>query len=323
VTDANWMSATDLPKGDRTPRLFAVPQTSLKEQLKKPVRRWGYPVLNAVRTRQLAKLYASRVPFRVDLWLLGQRGNDYEAHRRYVNARLPVAGTSILVDGCGTGSDLPSWFQYHPKRITGVDYFDYSRAWSLMKAQASVEAPQTGIDFHQGDIAKLPFAESTFDIVASDAVLEHVSNLPGVIAEAERVLRPGGVFYSCWGALWNCFGGDHISGHDGVLVNGFNHLLLSKEEYDAYLASWGPYEHDADDGRTWVMNGLFSYLKAAEYVECISRHFDVCRTEIIIDPRAVEFMERFPEKARVLRERVANPMDLLIAGMTMVGVKRR
>jgi len=41
---------------------------------------------------------------------------------------------------------------------------------------------------------RLPFADCTFDAVVCSEVLEHVEDPDAVIAEASRVLRPGGVF---------------------------------------------------------------------------------------------------------------------------------
>jgi SAM-dependent methyltransferase len=41
---------------------------------------------------------------------------------------------------------------------------------------------------------QLPFAEASFNSSISNSVLEHVSNLAGVLAEIGRVLKPGGPF---------------------------------------------------------------------------------------------------------------------------------
>lgn len=43
------------------------------------------------------------------------------------------------------------------------------------------------------DAAHLPFAETCFDVVICAELLEHVQDPPQVLAEAQRVLRPGGV----------------------------------------------------------------------------------------------------------------------------------
>lgn len=49
--------------------------------------------------------------------------------------------------------------------------------------------------YRVSDIQALPYDEATFDYVVSVCVIEHVPDLQAVLAEAARVLRPGGRFY--------------------------------------------------------------------------------------------------------------------------------
>lgn len=44
------------------------------------------------------------------------------------------------------------------------------------------------------DISHLPFRNNVFDIVTANMVVEHVENPAVLLAEVNRVLRPGGVF---------------------------------------------------------------------------------------------------------------------------------
>ncbi|HYF28651.1 MAG TPA: class I SAM-dependent methyltransferase [Baekduia sp.] len=46
---------------------------------------------------------------------------------------------------------------------------------------------------HVADMRDLPFADATFDAVLSVQSVEHVPDAPRVVAEAARVLKPGGV----------------------------------------------------------------------------------------------------------------------------------
>jgi ubiquinone/menaquinone biosynthesis C-methylase UbiE len=45
----------------------------------------------------------------------------------------------------------------------------------------------------QGDIAKLPFQDNTFDLVTSNMVFEHLQEPESQLAEVCRILRPGGL----------------------------------------------------------------------------------------------------------------------------------
>jgi SAM-dependent methyltransferase len=49
----------------------------------------------------------------------------------------------------------------------------------------------------QADATSLPFGEGTFGSVICSELLEHVSFPPAVLAEAHRVLRPGGTLLVC------------------------------------------------------------------------------------------------------------------------------
>lgn len=63
-------------------------------------------------------------------------------------------------------------------------------------ASARAHAQQSGLDiaYDVGTGEALPYVNGEFDIVVCVDVLEHVSDLPRVLAQVSRVLRPGGVF---------------------------------------------------------------------------------------------------------------------------------
>jgi SAM-dependent methyltransferase len=87
----------------------------------------------------------------------------------------------VLENGCGVGIYLKHLAAYAGE-ITGLEY-DFDRA---------VEARQssTGVVCAAGE--HLPFPDSSFDLILSHEVLEHVQNDRQAVKEIARLLRSGG-----------------------------------------------------------------------------------------------------------------------------------
>ncbi len=303
-----------LPLSDYTPEDFALPATSVTERLKAPVRRYLYPVYNLLVHRWLTRKYRD-CALRPDRWLWGNRGNDYARNRLRVDRFLPLAGKDILVVGCGSGRDVVSWLPYHPVRLVAVDYLNYDGAWRCMREFVQAQYPATTLDFRQADITNLSqFPNASFDVVGSDAVFEHVTDIGSALQEIYRLLRPGGILYASYGPLWQCWGGDHISGFDGIAA-GYNHLLLEPEAYRQYLDE--P-RRKANCNSLYADHGLFSYLRAADYLAALAdAGFDRLFCGIIIEPKAVRCLKAHPK----LKERLCKlyaEMDLIMDGMTVI-----
>lgn len=101
--------------------------------------------------------------------------------------RLSITpGVRILDIGCGTGELLKAILErYRDVFITGVD---------LSREMLRVAAEKLGsTDFvAHADAHHLPFADSTFDIVASVSAFHYLHTPADVLVEARRVLKPGG-----------------------------------------------------------------------------------------------------------------------------------
>jgi ubiquinone/menaquinone biosynthesis C-methylase UbiE len=101
----------------------------------------------------------------------------------------------VLEVGCGTGPVtrvLATW----PKvgEVVGVDPSPY-----LVERARILGSDVPNLVFEVGDGKSLGFKEASFDVVVLHTVLTHVLGPEALLAEAHRVLRPGGWLAVCDG----------------------------------------------------------------------------------------------------------------------------
>lgn len=113
-----------------------------------------------------------------------------EGKARWLRAFLKKRGLTVtraLDIGCGVGLLHPYLRDFVPS-LVGVD----------LSADAIAQAGRhnAGNTYHAYDGVRLPFSEAAFDLVLAVTVMHHVppAQWPHFVAEARRVLRPGGVF---------------------------------------------------------------------------------------------------------------------------------
>jgi SAM-dependent methyltransferase len=105
-----------------------------------------------------------------------------------VLSRVPREGVRKVLDlGCGQGNTSRLLAAQFPgAEVTGIEY-DAS-----LVSHARTQSKNPRVRFEQGDAAKLPFPEESFDLVFTRYLLVHVPEPDHVIGEMFRVLRPGG-----------------------------------------------------------------------------------------------------------------------------------
>ncbi len=93
----------------------------------------------------------------------------------------------VLEVGAGTGLNLP----YYPRRVAALVLAEPDRH---MRARLSRRAAASAIPVTISDApaSPLPFADASFDGVVMTLVLCTVGDVVGALAEARRVLAPGG-----------------------------------------------------------------------------------------------------------------------------------
>jgi 2-polyprenyl-6-hydroxyphenyl methylase/3-demethylubiquinone-9 3-methyltransferase len=89
---------------------------------------------------------------------------------------------AVLVDlGCGAGLLAP--------HVRGKGYLHVGVDLVVSGLE---QAAAHGVLPVLADVRVLPFADGYADVVCAGEILEHVSDWPAVVAEASRILRPGG-----------------------------------------------------------------------------------------------------------------------------------
>lgn len=107
--------------------------------------------------------------------------------------RLPLGTARTVLDlGCGTGAAARAVAR-RPEfggRITGVDLSPHLVAAG--RRLAAEEGLSDRIAFRVGDSQALDEPDAAFDVVIAHTLLNHVPEPESVLAEAARVVRPGG-----------------------------------------------------------------------------------------------------------------------------------
>jgi len=117
---------------------------------------------------------------------------------------IPIEDSSILDIGCGDGGRTAYYGMKGALSVVGIDS-DLSR---LKRAKLFCHKRGLGhkVFFSEASSHKLPFNESSFDVIVMTDVMEHVSEPLETLLEAKRVLRPGGKLFISHGCYYTPFG---------------------------------------------------------------------------------------------------------------------
>lgn len=101
---------------------------------------------------------------------------------------VPAATGRVLEYGCGGGLNLSF---YNPQAVTHLTGIDPHAELLHRTDTASAHAP-IPIETHRGIAEELPFPAASFDTVVTTFTLCSVQDPAAALAEARRVLAPGG-----------------------------------------------------------------------------------------------------------------------------------
>lgn len=110
--------------------------------------------------------------------------------RRLVRAAAVEPGDRVLDVACGTGVVARTAARrVGPSgAVTGVDI----NRDMLATARQAADDVTPPIDWHEADVAALPFADDTFDVVLCEEALQFFADRVAALREMRRVAAPGG-----------------------------------------------------------------------------------------------------------------------------------
>lgn len=154
---------------------------------------WPEPLHGAARIRHLYQLFANErsdpAPF---YRYLASEAICWLTENGHV-----IEGTRLLDLGSGPGHYSQAF------EAAGAEVIEIELDQSEMRSEGRVVI---------GDATRIPLRDASVDAIFSSNMLEHVAAGPlPVLAEAERVLKPGGWFYLSWTNWLSPWGGHVIS----------------------------------------------------------------------------------------------------------------
>lgn len=146
-------------------------------------------------TRLIEPLFEVVAPFYQSLYFpllyrLGTLPNSHspEAEAENLARRTTHVSGAVLDVACGTGLLTRKLAQKH--RV--VHGLDLSRGMLRQAHRRTPPTLQEKIDYARGDAEKLPFGEAFFDAVTCSGAFYFFPDLPVVLNEIQRVLKPDG-----------------------------------------------------------------------------------------------------------------------------------
>lgn len=134
-----------------------------------------------------------------------------------------------------------------------------ARGVELCASASAFARSELGLDVFTGTVEAAGFPDDCFDVVFTNAVLEHLHNPLSVLRECRRILRPGGVFYADtvnWDSYTRRFLGSHWK-----YLSPQGHVHLFTPRNVALLCERAGLEHV----RTWTTGVRVTAQRPSEF----------------------------------------------------------
>jgi ubiquinone/menaquinone biosynthesis C-methylase UbiE len=152
----------------------------------------AYPYDACAYEKRYSKVYEAGAAF----W---EKFTPTKALADFLHEWKPAKGLKAVDMGCGEGRD--SIFLAHEGfDVTGID----SSRSGIKRAKTRAKAEGANVDFMVADVTNLPMKDGTCDLSINIACLQmiiHQYTRDKHLREAHRLLRNGGIYFSCNGAV--------------------------------------------------------------------------------------------------------------------------
>src|SRR5262245_61479549 len=121
------------------------------------------------------------------------KAEDELAARQTYLALLDLSAAERVLDvGCGSGAVTRDIARRVGDRGLAVGLDPSPALLAVARGLAEEAGLGDHVEFHEGNVLRLPFRNGSFDAVVCATVLSHVPDGEAAIPELARVLRPGG-----------------------------------------------------------------------------------------------------------------------------------
>ena len=142
----------------------------------------------------------------IDIFHRG-RGYDNPTFWSRFSQRPDLTGATILEVGCGRGSLCVDMALAGAKYVVGLDinrdHVNFARE------NIKRNYPELINIVELTDVELRYYDEISFDFIVSKDTFEHIIDLPGMLREMKKRLKPGGRIYTGFGPLYTSPYGDH------------------------------------------------------------------------------------------------------------------
>jgi len=103
----------------------------------------------------------------------------------WLKRKLPAGRVKVLDAGCGTGGLIRRLeLAGHGWELTGLE---------LSPVACELARQRTTVKIREGSLVTMPFWDDSYDAIVTGDVLYHIEDVPRVLGEFARCLKPGGI----------------------------------------------------------------------------------------------------------------------------------